>query len=206
LPPTATPDHPAPNVAPDEAGLVARARDGDEAAFRTLVERYQAQLAATVARMLGDGPEVQDVVQEAFIRFHGALDRFRGDAAIGTYLTRIAMNLALDTLKRRRRWTRRFVSRDAAADAGPAAGERPAPDRADAWSTTDLVRGALDRLKPEHRAVVVLRMIEGRSTRETAEALGVPEGTVMSRLSRALARMERDLRARLGDDPRTALD
>lgn len=179
----------------DEA-LLARAREGDAQAFRQLVERYEPAVAATVIGMLGPGDEAEDVGQETFIRFYESLDRFRGEASLRTYLTRIAVNLSLNALERRRRWRSRFRSRDREDARLP----EPAGDaRADLESRENeaLVRAAIDRLGPEHRAVVVLRLIEGRSTRETAEVLGVPPGTVMSRLSRALGNLEADLRSML---------
>ncbi|RMH54101.1 MAG: sigma-70 family RNA polymerase sigma factor, partial [Bacteroidetes bacterium] len=90
-------------ASPSDETLVARARQGDEQAFRNLVERYESTVAATVIGMLGAGPEAEDVGQETFIRFYRALHQFRGEAAVGTYLTRIAINLSLNALKRRRR-------------------------------------------------------------------------------------------------------
>ncbi len=120
------------------------------------------------------------------MRFWRALHKFRGEAALKTYLTRIAINLSLNEIKRRRRFLDRFISRDRSADEAPLAepaveGERVVRQR-DARAA---VQAALQQLKPEHRAVVVLRMIEGHSTNETAALLGIRPGTVMSRLSRA---------------------
>ena len=175
-------------VPPDE-DLVVRAREGDRRAFRLLVERYEDAVAATVVAMLGPTAEVDDVVQEAFIRFYQTLDRFRGEAAVSTYLKRIAINRALDALRRRRRFLGRFRSRDDET--------YPAPDpaveedgRIEARERARLVHQALEALPPKHRAVVVLRMIEGYSTEETAEMLGIPYGTVLSRLSRAHAKLK----------------
>ncbi len=170
-------------VPPDEE-LVARARKGDRQAFRLLVERYEDDVAATVVAMLGPSGEVDDVVQEAFIRFYQTLDRFRGEAAVSTYLKRIAINRALDALRRRKRFLGRFRSRDDET--------HPPPDpsfeeegRIEARERARLVHQAIEALPPKHRAVIVLRMIEGYSTEERAEMLGVPYGTVLSRLSRA---------------------
>lgn len=189
---------------PDDA-LLARARDGDHAAFRRLVERYQNRIAATAVGMLGPGPEAEDVGQETFVRFYRALDRFRGDAALGTYLTRIAINLALEAIERRKRWRRRFVrpEDDALDRLGP---RGDAEAEIEARERSRLVRVAIDRLEPHHRSVVVLRMIEGYSTRETAEILDVAEGTVMSRLSRAKAELERQLAPLLGIEDETSTD
>src|ERR1043165_1196525 len=93
----------------DDLTLVARAAGGDEQAFRELVARHESAVARTVTAMLGPGDDADDVGQETFVRFFKALPRFRGDAEVRTYLTRIAMNLACDALTRRKRragWVR----------------------------------------------------------------------------------------------------
>ena len=177
--------------------LLQSALRGDDQAFRELVERYENQVAATVIGMLGPGDEADDVGQETFIRFHRAMGNFRGDARLGTYITRIAINLSLKALKKRQTWIKRFVSRDDEDAIVP----EPAEDgerHVEVRSRTELVHRAIGSLKPEHRAVVVLRMLEGYSTRETAQMLDVPQGTVMSRLSRALERLEGLLKPYLG--------
>jgi RNA polymerase sigma-70 factor, ECF subfamily len=177
---------------PTDDELLDGTRRGDERAFRRLVERYEGKVAATVVRMLGNGADVDDAGQETFIRFYRSIDKFRGEASIGTYLTRIAINQSLKVLKRRQTWSERFFSRDRddtdsfepSVEGGEALDER---ERA------RLVHDALQHLVPEQRAVVVLRILEGYSTRETAQMLGVPQGTVMSRLSRALEKLEQML-------------
>lgn len=177
-----------------DAQLVERARSGDERAFRDLVERYEGRVASTVIGMLGPGDEAEDVGQETFIRLYRSLDRFRGDASLGTYLTRIAINLSLTALKRRKRFRARFVSRDDDGRATPEPGVDPEP-AIERKEVGHRVRKAVDELSPDHRAVVVLRMIDGYSTREAARILGVPAGTVMSRLARALERLEEKMEA-----------
>ncbi len=177
-------------ASPSDETLVARARQGDEQAFRNLVERYESTVAATVIGMLGAGPEAEDVGQETFIRFYRALHQFRGEAAVGTYLTRIAINLSLNALKRRRRRRLYLFSRDEPMHPvrEPAVDERrPLEDGIDGA----VLQHALHTLSPPFRSVVVLRLVEGYSTRETAEILGIPTGTVLSRLARA----QRKLRA-----------
>ncbi|MFQ5569220.1 MAG: RNA polymerase sigma factor [Rhodothermales bacterium] len=180
---------PQPLTFPLDGELVARAREGDRRAFRLLVEKYEAEIAATVVSMLGPSAEVDDVVQEVFIRFYQALDRFRGDAAVSTYLKRIAINRSLDVLRRRKRLLSRFLSRDDDTRHVP---EQTVQTEAqiDARERARLVHEAIQALPPKHRAVVVLRMIEGYSTEETAEILGIAYGTVLSRLSRAHARLK----------------
>lgn len=172
--------------------LVARARRGDDDAFRSLVERYQDQVAATVIRMLGTGPEADDVGQETFIRFYHALDRFRGDSELGYYLKRIAMNLALNALKRReRRRSRLKWNEDLAAFSDP---EMIPEQDLEGQEMAAHAMNAIQSLSPKIRAVAVLRLVEGYSTAETAELLGIPYGTVLSRLARAVRLLRDQLR------------
>lgn len=172
--------------------LIARARAGDDRAFGALVERYEGAVAATVIGMLGRGDDADDVGQETFIRFHRALDRFRGESSLKTYLVHIAMNLSLNALKRRRRSLLRFVSRDEHDVDLPESRVGPDGD-VDVNELQHFVQRAVARLGEKHRAVVVLRLFQDCSTRETAQILGVPEGTVLSRLSRAMKDLEAQL-------------
>jgi len=204
---------PVSDSAPSDEILVAGARAGDERAFAAIVDRYEARVSATVVSMLGPGDEAEDVGQETFIRLYRYLDRYRGDASLGTYLTRIAMNLSLTALRRRKRWFARFVSvestpggelDDGRVPAGPGL-ERLAVDsdagplgHLERKERRDRVQQALADLNPDHRAVVVLRWIDGLSTKEAAATLGIPEGTVMSRLSRAMDRLAVTLKDEYG--------
>lgn len=175
-----------------DAELIARSRGGDDQAFRLIVERYEPVVAATVIGMLGRGDDADDVGQETFIRFHRALHDFREESTLKTYLVRIAMNLSLNALKRRKRTALRFVSRDQVSEPLPEPVVEAAADE-EREERTDLVRRAVETLGPKHQPVVVLRMIQNLSTRETADALGIPEGTVLSRLSRAMQELSRAL-------------
>ena len=175
----------------DDAALVARARSGDDDAFRRLVERHQAAVARTVIGMLGPGDDADDAGQETFVRFHQSLSSFRGESSVRTWLVRIAMSTALNALRTQRRRTLRFIRDDAAIDS--AVDPTPFETLSDT-AQAERIREALDALSPEHRAVVVLRLLDERSTKETAEILQIPDGTVLSRLSRAI----RQLRVTLG--------
>ena len=175
----------------DDAALVARARRGDDDAFRRLVERHQDAVARTVFGMLGSLDDSDDVGQETFVRFYQSLDKFRGESSVRTYLVRIAMSCALNALRSARRRELRFVSNDAAIEQ---AVDPSAAVTSGAENPAERIQTALDALNPEHRAVVVLRLLDERSTKETAEILQIPEGTVLSRLSRAV----RQLRVTLG--------
>ena len=179
------------DATPDDE-LLARARAGDERAFAALVARYEGAVAATAIGMLGPGGDADDVGQETFIRFHRALGRFRGDSSLKTYLIHIAMNLSLNALRSRRRTFLRFSSGNDDLAGAPEPRIGPAGET-DAAELRRVVWDAVAALNEKHRAVVVLRMFQDLSTRETAQMLGVPEGTVLSRLSRAM----QELQARL---------
>jgi RNA polymerase sigma-70 factor (ECF subfamily) len=125
--------------------LIERARAGDERAFHDLVERYEPRVAATVVGMLGPGDEAEDVGQETFIRLYRSLDRFRGDSSLGTYLTRIAINLSLTALKRRKRWRSRFVRQDEGEREGPEGSWDPR-GQMEREDMARMVRAAVNRL------------------------------------------------------------
>jgi RNA polymerase sigma-70 factor (ECF subfamily) len=172
-----------------EQELVRKAQKGDKNAFKELVKQNEHRVAATVIGMLGNCPETDDVGQETFIRFYQSLNRFRGKSSVGTYLTRIAINLSLNELKRRKRRDAHFFSR----------GEEKmenAPDKKNRKNKKELkeiVHVGIEQLDPKYRTVVVLRLIEGYSTKETAQILRLPVGTVLSRLSRAQKQLKKIL-------------
>jgi RNA polymerase sigma-70 factor, ECF subfamily len=161
--------------------LVSNSRNGDMAAFKELVERHEGKIAGVVKSMLGDTTEAVDVGQEVFIRFYEALDKFKGESAVGTYLIRIAINLSLNEIKRRKRRNLFFM-----------------PIEEGHWVKTpnedadmkDIVHYEISQLAVDFQSVVTLRMIEGYSTEETSEILGIPLGTVLSRLSRAQKKLK----------------
>ena len=182
-----------------DAQLLARARDGDGNAFRQIVDRYEPVVAATVIGMLGRGDDADDVGQETFVRFHRAIDAFREESALKTYLVRIAMNLSLNALKQRKRHRLRFLSRDSDTDIPVAIA--PAPDVGvdEMQERQDIVNRAVLQLREKHRAVVTLRLLQGLSVRETAQALDIPEGTVLSRLARATEQLRTVLQPYIRD-------
>ncbi|MGD9401864.1 MAG: sigma-70 family RNA polymerase sigma factor [bacterium] len=175
--------------------LIAAARDGDDGAFKELVVRYEPVVAATVIGMLGNSPEAEDVGQETFIRFYRALGSFRGDSSVKTYITRIAMNQAINEIRKRQR-SRRVFSSTPAGELPDIPDDRPAHD---AGPDRELIEQAMRKLDDDFRAVVVLRLIDGYSTAETAEILDIPVGTVLSRLSRAQKKLKSLLRPVAGE-------
>lgn len=169
--------------------LIDKTRAGDNRAFERLVERYESQVAATVIGMLGQCQAADDIGQEVFIRFYKALDRFRQESSLGTYLTRIAINLSLNELKRRKRRLLLFQKPEENTNLATMNPD----DSMERNERQRLVEQAIQKLHPAFRAVVVLRLVEGYSTEETAQILAVPLGTVLSRLSRAQKKLIKTL-------------
>ena len=165
--------------------LVALSREGDMLAFKELVLRHEGKVAGVVKSMLRATPEADDVGQEVFIRFYKALHKFKGESAVGTYLIRIAINLSLNEIKRRKRSNAFFAAEEE--------GMRKASPEVDV-DMKEVVNREIQRLDWDYQSVITLRMIEGYSTQETAEILGVPLGTVLSRLSRAQKKLRMELR------------
>jgi RNA polymerase sigma-70 factor (ECF subfamily) len=167
--------------------LIAGVREGDSNAFKELVKRYESRVAATVIGILGNCPEADDVGQETFIRFYKGLEAFRRESSASTYLVRIAINLSLNELKRRKRRPSPF------SQTTPATIYDIPDEKADKSFSQDkrVVEQALQNLKPDFRAVIVLRLIDGYSTEETARILDVPVGTVLSRLARAQVKLRK---------------
>jgi RNA polymerase sigma-70 factor (ECF subfamily) len=175
----------------DDQRLIAHCLQGDTAAFGELVRRYQDRLFNTVYRLLDNAEDAQDVVQEAFLNAYQSLDSFKGDSQFFTWLYRIAFNTAV-SLKRKQRST---VSIDAGRN-GEAAVDpldaseygRPGYELERAEEDRQ-VQEALNRLSPEHRTVLILKDMEGQKYEVMAEILGVPIGTIRSRLHRARAEL-----------------
>ena len=179
-PPEKTSDH----------ALMAAVRAGDEAAFETLVNRYRNQITNFVFRMLGDYEEAVDLAQETFIRIYKARDRYTDVYAFSTFIYRIAANLAISELRRRKR--RRLVSLNfLLGDNGETGVEfqppddKPLPDHVFAARQTQLiVQRAINTLPEKYRAPLILRDVEGKTYEEIAQILTTNEGTIKSRISR----------------------
>ena len=170
--------------------LIAAAKSGDELAFEEIVNRYRNQLTNFIYRMLGDYEEAVDLTQETFVRVYFALERYHTGFAFSTYIYRIASNLAISEIRKRKR--RKLLSLtgffqyadEEAADFQPP-DEKPLPDE-------DLVLGeeqkviarAIAALPDKYRAPIVLREIENRSYEEIAAILELGLGTTKSRISR----------------------
>ena len=167
----------------EQIELVKSAIEGDQYSFKELVKILEPVVASTVIGMLGNCQEAADVGQETFIRFYKALKNFRGDSDVKTYVTRIAINLSLNEIKRQKRRRVLFAFDSKMSDKGSEDVNFKNQE------IMDSVQHALTHLKPKFRSVVVLRLIDGYSVRETGEILGIPEGTVLSRFARAQNRL-----------------
>ncbi len=182
-----------------DAELIAAVTGGDTAAFGIIVRRYESAVAATVIGMLGPGDEADEVGQETMIKLYRSLDRFKGEAELKTYLTRIAMNTALDALRRRQRNLKRFFTPSTDEEASWEEQIPSDDDHGQDYENRQLVQYALSGLKPEFRSVAVLRLMQGHSVDEVAAILNIAPGTVLSRLSRAKKRLAEIVHKELSD-------
>ena len=168
--------------AAEESQLVKAALDGDKNAFGEIVNRYQKMVARTVKSMLGDSVFAEDIGQEVFIKLYHSLSEFRGEAKLSTYIQKIAVNLTLNEIKRRKRFFSMFSQKG---NNEMYEFEIADHDTAERKEASELVNKALLAMDPKFRVIVMMRMLQGYSTKETAEILDLPLGTVLSRLSRA---------------------
>lgn len=180
--------------------LVERARGGDHAAFRTLFDKYHKRAFAVAYGVLKNRHDALDVVQEGFVKVHRHLGNFEGTSSFYTWLYRIVMNLAIDSLRRRK--TSRPVEYDDAirrdSDGGVGTDDTIMARMLDANPRKAAIRrelvakidAALAELPDYHREVILLREIDGMSYEEMAEVLDVPKGTIMSRLFHARKKMQ----------------
>lgn len=172
-----------------DLALVEKARTGDRRAFGKLVEKYQRRVYSLAFGILRQREDAWDVAQEAFVKAYKKLDRFEGNSAFYTWLYRITYNLSIDTLREKsRRETvdlegNRKLEEVLQSDGRPA-GEHP-DQMAQRRELHRVLQAAMSKLSDKHRAIIVLREVEGLSYEEMAEVLGISKGTVMSRLFHA---------------------
>jgi RNA polymerase sigma-70 factor (ECF subfamily) len=174
---------------------VERAKLGDESAFEWLVERHRDRAFGLALRILRSHSDAEDAAQEAFVRAWQALPRFRGESSFSTWLYRIVARQSFDRLQAlKRRRERETVIEAAEHTAGEIGAE-------DAASRARQVERLIEKLSPAQRAVVTLFYFQDRSVEQVAEALGMPENTVKTHLSRARAEL-RQAWIRGGDESR----
>jgi RNA polymerase sigma-70 factor (ECF subfamily) len=166
----------------EESELIKAAIEGDKNAFGEIVTRYQRMVARTVKGMLGDSVFAEDIGQEVFIKLYHSLSDFRGEAKLSTYIQKIAVNLTLNEIKRRKRFFSMFSQRG---NNEMYEFEIADTDNEEKREASEIVNKALLAMDPKFRIILTMRMLQGYSTKETAEILDLPQGTVLSRLSRA---------------------
>jgi len=168
----------------EDVRLMLAFRDGDDAAFDTLFQRWAGPLLRYLERMLRDTAAAEELVQEAFLRVYRARERYQPDARFSTWLYRIGTNLALNELRRPRR---RDPHDSVDAEGAPAlvSATPPSDEVADARRRGDAVARALEALPERQRAALLQSAVEGRSYAEIAEALDVTEKAVKALVHRA---------------------
>ena len=183
----------------DDHELVAAARRGDRDAFRTLFDRYHRRAYALAFGVLRHPDDALDVVQDAFIKAHKYLDKFEGNSSFYTWLYRIVMNLAIDHLRKHRRvkpveLDEQHFEQAAGDDSllPKILGGNPGRALMDKQIRARIDQ-ALEALSDNHRAVLIMRELEGMSYEEMAQAMGCSKGTIMSRLFHARKNMQRQL-------------
>src|SRR5437868_6131708 len=195
-----------------EADLLRKAQFGDRAAFGQLVLRFQDRLYNSILRLVGDPEEARDLTQETFTRALVKIESFRGEAGPYTWLFRIAVNLAISQLRKVQK--RRIFSLDSSGRNGqPSRGDEDQasslldriaeervsspPEQSERKEQGEQVLAALGKLDAEYRAVLVMRDVEGFDYQQMADVLGLPLGTLKSRLFRARLALRDELRAYL---------
>lgn len=186
------------NDRPDSE-LITAVLGGDTTAYRPLVERYQSRIFAMVCGMVRDQEDAKDITQMAFVKAYQSLTSFRIDSSFYTWIYRIAMNLAIDHSRRfKRRKTSSFDEAIANRDEDGTLAEQHHVDNPQKAlqrkELRDRIYSALDELSEEAREVILLREVEGLSYKEIADQMGIPEGTVMSRLFYARKKLQAILR------------
>ncbi len=180
----------------DDSRLVRLAKEGDMEAFETLVRRHQQQVYALCRRVTGDHPSADDLAQETFVKAYFSLARFDDRLPLYPWLRRIALNAALNYLRGKRREVP--LENDQRIPANPMAGRSDPAQTAEEADLERKLQAGLACLPSDQRQVFVLRHYEGLNYEEIAGALGMPLGTVMSRLSRARQKLRTLLAATLG--------
>ena len=193
----------------DDPRLIAKSLQGDQIAFGELVARYQDRLFNTVYRLVGNPEDAADVVQESFLSAYQSLANFKGDSQFFTWLYRIAVNAAITHKRRQKTGMKTIKTSDSSPGVEPldmTASNRPG-HAIESAEDERWVHDALQRLSPEHRAVLVMKDMEDMRYEDMAEILGVAVGTIRSRLHRARLELkdllERDERGDHSSPPAT---
>ena len=193
---------------PTDLELVTRYRQGDTGAFESLVKRYQRKVFALAHGIVRNPEDAMDVSQEAFLKVHRYLDKFEGSASFYTWLYRIVVNLCIDHIRKSRRATN--VEYDDAIDrsasvlsATPIVPSRQGTNPSSVLASKEIIGHigeGLKELSPNHRAVILMRELEGLSYNEMAEIMECSKGTIMSRLFHARKRLQSYLLVALNEE------
>lgn len=172
----------------DDFKLVEAFRKGDEKAFEEIVRRYQRQVANIIYLTLGNREEVDDLSQEVFVRVFRSLNRFEFDSSLYSWIYRIAVNLCIDEIRKKR--IRKLIPLDFLTEKKLESEKRSkeSPTGSDELllkEKQEVIRGALDKLSPVHRAVILLREYQDLSYGEIAKTLRISPQAVKSRIFRA---------------------
>lgn len=174
--------------AADEQQLVAQAREGNNEAFRILVERHMKHAYNVAYRFVGNHDGAEDIAQEAFMRAHASLRSFRGESEFGTWLYRITTNIALNHATQKRRSEQRMEPMTIAATVASSD-----HDRTQDLDRRGYIERALHELPTLQRAVVILRHLDGLSSKQVSRILKCSEGTVKTHLFRGLNKLRKKL-------------
>jgi RNA polymerase sigma-70 factor (ECF subfamily) len=178
--------------------LVRRVQRGERGAFDLLVLKYQHKVVKLVARLLRDPAEAEDVAQEAFVKAYRAIGSFRGDSAFYTWLYRIAVNTARNTMASRQRRPLDYEADLSESEQSAVESRMRHGDTPEAVALSDeihrTVNDAIAALPEDLRTAIILREVEGLSYEEIAEAMDCPVGTVRSRIFRAREAIDRNLK------------
>ena len=184
--------------AEEDRELITLAQQGDQPAFRRLVERHQRRAFAIALGLVRDENDARELVQDAFLRVYKGLATFQGGSSFFTWLYRIVHNLAIDLMRKPGRRDAELAERTVIDEDT----DFPLISRIDGADPLDVVRRreiagriqvALDALPPYHRGVILMREVEGMSYEEMAQAMGVSKGTIMSRLFHARQKLQKAL-------------
>lgn len=181
--------------------LVRRCNRGDDAAFGELVERYQRKVFSIALGMVKNQEDAMDIAQDAFVKVHRYIGNFQGTSSFYTWLYRIVVNLCIDHLRRAGKRIKMDFDEKSKYQDDMASESSVMSTRLDTNPSkmlgrkelADHIRAAVDDLPPYHRAVIIMREIEGMSYSEMAKTLKVSKGTIMSRLHHARQKLKRSL-------------